>query len=166
MYLYHFFLLCLFFSPVKFFGTVSLFLLNSIFLGFYSSFEPLVMLNPEHQDVDSFLKKKAWFFSKVILVLNIPLLLINSAFHIDIAWFNACFLAGFLLLASCAVYIKYASYKPNDELRFHIDYLLLFASALIPFLLPIAFLLNSSHKKKAIQNLLHYTDDNSQDTTV
>lgn len=150
------FAVCLFFSPVKFFGTVSLFLLNSIFLGFYSSFEPLLLLNPANLNEEEFLKSKVSFLQRIILVLSVPLLLINSILYPDIAWFNCCFIAGFLILASSSVYIKYANYKPNDDLRFHIDFLLLFASAVIPFLLPLAFFLNLSHRKKAIQNLSYY----------
>lgn len=154
-------LIAVFLSPVKFFSVVALFVLNTVFLGFYNFFEPLVMLNPEGLETKEFLQKKVSFFTKVLILLNAPLLITNSFFHPDIAWFDACFLAGFLLIACCSVYIKYENYKPNDEIRFHIDSLLLFASAIVPFLLPIAFFLNSSHKKKAIQNLSHYIDDKS-----
>jgi len=152
-------LIAIFFSPVKLFGVLALFLLNSTLLGFYSSFEPLVMLNPEGHTIQDFLKHKIGFFTKVILILNVPLLLINSVFQPDVAWYDVCFLGGFLLLASCSIYIKYESYKPNEELHFSIDSLFLYASALIPFLVPIAFFLNSQHKKKAIQNLSNYIDD-------
>lgn len=154
-------LLAVFLSPVKFFDTVALFILNSIFVGFYAFFEPLVMLNPENLSSENFLKNKIIFSNKVLLFSSGPLLLVNSIFHPDIAWFNICFLAGFLFINSCSVYIKYANYKPNDEIRFHIDYLLLFASALIPFLLPISYMLTQSHKKKAIETLSYYFDDHN-----
>lgn len=153
------FLLALLLSPVKFFGVVALFLMNSIFLSFYSEFEPLPMLNPNNLSAEHFLKQKISFFIKVLLVLNVPLLLVNSVFHPDIIWFNLCFLIGFSMLASFSVYIKYANYQPKHDLKFHIDYLFFYAAALIPFLLPLSFFLNISHKKKAIQNLLNYTDD-------
>lgn len=153
------FLLALFLSPVKFFGPLALFLMNSIFLSFYNAFEPLSMLNPYNLPVEHFLKQKISFFIKVILILNVPLLLVNSVFHPDIIWFNLCFLIGFSMLASFSVYIKYANYQPKHDLKFHIDYLFFYAAALIPFLLPLSFFLNRSHKKKAIHNLLNYTND-------
>lgn len=103
------FLLALLLSPVKFFGVVALFLMNSIFLSFYSEFEPLPMLNPNNLSAEHFLKQKISFFIKVLLVLNVPLLLVNSVFHPDIIWFNLCFLIGFSMLASFSVYIKYAN---------------------------------------------------------
>lgn len=148
-------------SPVKFFCLVALFLLNTIFLGFYNFFEPLVMFNPEGLASATFINRKVHFYTKIILLVNTPLLLINSLFQPDVAWYNVCFVAGILLLGSSTIYIKYSNYKPNDDLRFHIDYLLLFASALVPFLLPLAYLLNYSHKKKALQNLSHYINDHS-----
>ncbi len=152
------FLLAVFLSPVKFFAAVALFLMNGTFLSFYSYFEPLTMLNPCNKEAEDFLKQKIHFLIKVLLWTNIPLLLINSVFHPDILWFNTCFLFGFMLLASFSVYIKYAGYAPNQQLTFHIDYLFFYAAALIPFLLPLAFFLNHSHKKRATQNLQNYTD--------
>jgi len=152
------FLIAIFLSPVKFFAVVCLFLFNSIFLSFYASFEPLVMLNPEGRSTEAFLKRKIFFLSKIILISNVPLLLTNCFFHPDIAWFNISFVVGFLLLASCTVYIKYENYRPNDELRFQIDSLFLYAAAVIPFLLPVTFYLNYTHKKKAFHNLSNYID--------
>jgi len=148
-------------SPVKFFCLAALFLLNTIFLGFYNFFEPLLMLNPENHHPAGFLNKKVFFYNKMILLVNGPLLLINSIFQPDVAWYNICFIAGMFLLGSSTIYIKYSFYKPNDDLRFHMDYLFLFASALIPLLLPLAYLLNHTHKKKALRNLSHYMHDNS-----
>ena len=151
------FILVLFFSPVKFFGPVTLFLVNTTFLGFYRYFEPLVMLNPEGLEAQEFLDRKNNFLIKTILALNLPPLIINSVFNLDVAWFNICFLIGFALLASCTIHIKYADYKPNEEQPFHIDSLIVFAAVLIPFFLPISYLLNRSYKKKALVNLTNYT---------
>ncbi|PBQ32603.1 hypothetical protein CNR22_12750 [Sphingobacteriaceae bacterium] len=153
--------IALFLSPVKFFGVLALFLLNSILLGFYNFFEPLTMLNPEGLDAEMFLKRKVLFSHKILLIVNAPLLLFNSILHPDVTWFNACFLTGFLVLASCFIYLKYANYKPNTELSFQIDSLLLFASTIIPFLLPLSLLLARSYKQKALENLSTYIDDNS-----
>jgi hypothetical protein len=54
-------LLAIVLSPVKLFGVMALFLLNSIFLGFYSTFEPLPMLNSCNLPAVDFLKQKVSF---------------------------------------------------------------------------------------------------------
>lgn len=151
------FILVLFFSPVKFFGPVTLFLLNTLFLGFYRYYEPLLMLNPEGLSSENFLDQKNKFLIKTILVFNIPPLLINSVFNLDVAWFNICFLIGFSMLASYSIYMKYSDYKPNDKQPFHMDSLIVFAAVLIPFFLPISYVLSRSYKKKALINLKNYT---------
>jgi hypothetical protein len=159
-------LLALVLSPVKLFGVVALFMLNSIFMGFYSFFEPLCMLNPNALSTDKFLNRKVYFFSKIMLLLNVPLLTINALCHPEIAWFNACLLLAFLLLAACAVFIKYANYKPNERLGMHADFIILFAGIFVPYLLPLGILIYFSSRKKAIQNLLNYTDDHSEHKSV
>lgn len=152
-------LLAVFFSPVKFFALVSLFLLNVVILGFYNSYEPLVMLNPDHLGGKQFLYKKITFLHKALLVCNFPLLLVNTLFHPDIFWYNVCFLAAVLILASYTVYCKYAYYTPNRQPPFLIDSLFIFSSVLIPFLIPVSLVLNTRYRKKALQNLANYTDD-------
>ncbi len=154
-------LLAIVLSPVKLFGLVVLFIINTIFIDFYTSFEPLIMLNPGHHDLKEFLMQKINFFIKIILILNIPVLCINSIINPDALWFNVCFLMAFLLFASCSVFIKYAHYKPNDSLGFNLDFLILFSSVLMPYLLPLSVYIYFSNKKKALTNLSYYSDDNS-----
>lgn len=149
-------LLAVFLSPVKLFGVAALFLLNSIFLGFFNYFEPLCMLNPSHLPAAEFLNRKVAFFSRIILTINLPLLVVNTAFHPEIAWFNLCFLIGFQLFAACVVHIKYANYRPNEQLGLHADQLVLFAALFIPYLLPICIFIYFSSRKKALHHLSHY----------
>jgi hypothetical protein len=145
-------------SPVKLFGLAGLFLLNVIFISFYGSCEPLSMLNPGNLTARDFLRQKTKFFTRIIIITNVPVLAINSFFNQDAAWFNAGFLAGFLLLSACSIYIKYSNYKPNQNLPFHIDYLILSGALLIPYLLPLAIIVYFNNRKKAIQNLIHIYD--------
>lgn len=154
--LFFIFLLAIIFSPVKLFGIVALLLLNLLFLGFYNYFEPLIMLNPENLSAEVFLNKKVSFLSRVTLLLNAPLLLINTLFNPEVVWFNTGFMFAFLLLAASTVYIKYASYKPNTSMRLSIDFLILFSSILLPYLIPLGIFIYFSNKKKAIANLTNY----------
>jgi hypothetical protein len=151
----------LFFSPVKLFAIVALFVFNTVLVGFYGYFEPRLMLNPEQYSIKKFLSTKVKFFVTVILITNVPILIINSVFNPDVTFFNLFFLLGFLLLAACSIYIKYASYKPNDSLGFNMDYLILMLSIILPYLLLISVFIYFSTRKKAQQNLLNYLDDNS-----
>ena len=151
----------LFFSPVKLFAIVALFVFNTVLVGFYGYFEPRLMLNPQQYSIKKFLSTKVKFFVKIILITNLPILVINSVFNPNMAFFNLFFLLGFVLLAASSIYIKYASYKPNDSLGFNMDYLILMLSIILPYLLPISLFIYFSTRKKAHQNLLNYIDDNS-----
>ncbi len=146
-------------SPVKLFGLVALFLLNSLFLGFYGFSEPLLMLNPESLSPEDFLGRKINYLVKMVMIINSPLLLVNALFNPESAWFNLCFLMALLLLAACVIYIKYANYRPNAPQGFHLDFLILFGSLLLPYLLPLSFFLYYSNRKKAIAQLKHYHYD-------
>lgn len=149
-------LIALILSPVKLFGVVVLFLLNSVFLGFYNYCEPLLMLNPENLTAEIFLWKKVSFLTRMLLLINIPLLAINGIFNPEVIWFNLGFIFAFLLFAASTVYIKYANYKPNTPLRLSIDYLILTGSAVLIYLIPLSIFIYFSNKKKAILNLSYY----------
>lgn len=148
-------------SPVKLFGLVALFLLNSILLGFYSYFEPIVMLNPDQLDKKSLLNRKINFFIKMVLLTSAPVLILNSVLHPEAISFNFFFLLGFILLAASTVYMKYAAYKPNQQQGFNVDALVLIASLFIPYLLPLSLFIYYNNRKKAIHNLSTYIDDHS-----
>lgn len=154
-----FLLVAIILSPVKFFGLLALFLLNITFLGFYNFYEPLLMLNPRNLPIQEFLREKTDYTLKVVLVVNTPLLLVNSIFHFESSWFCLCFIFGFSLLASCAVYLKYAYYHPNGVQGFRIDFLILITGVLVPYLLPLCIYVYYSSRKKAILNLSHYLHD-------
>ncbi len=149
-------LIALILSPVKLFGVVVLFLLNSVFLGFYNYCEPLLMLNPENLTAENFLKKKISFLIRMLLFINIPVLAINIIFNPEVLWFDLGFIFAFLLLAACTVYIKYANYQPNTSLRLSVDYLVLTGSVILIYLLPLSIFIYFSNKKKAINTLSCY----------
>jgi hypothetical protein len=150
-----------FFSPVKLFAIVALFVFNTVLAGFYGYFEPRLMLNPQNLSIKKFLSLKIKFFVKVILITNIPILVVNSIFNTEAALFNLFFLLGFILLAATSVYIKYATYKPNESMGFSMDYLILIFSVILPYLLPLGIFIFFSTRKKAAHNLLNYLNDNS-----
>lgn len=155
------FLVMLTLSSVKLFAIVALFLFNSILLGFYSTNEPRVMLNPDSMPVSRFLNQKVLFLLKVIFIINAPVLIINSIFQPDALSFNLSFLLGFMLLGATTIYIKYANYRPSTSLSFSMDFVILTATLALPYLLPLGVYIFFSNKKKAKKNLLIYLDDHS-----
>lgn len=151
-------LLALLLSPVKLFAIVPLFMINQIVLSFYNYHEPLLMLNPEGMEHTRFLNRKIHFTLKALLLVNLPFLIINSAFQPEVATFNMFFLIGFCLLAYAAIYIKYADYTPNESMGLKIDLLLLNVSLFLPYLLPLSILILLNNRKKALLNLKTYQD--------
>lgn len=147
------------FSPVKLFGLMALFLLNSVLLSFYATSEPILMLNPDFLSPGEFLRRKIKFLNRIVFFINTPLVLVNSFCHPESAWFCAGFLAGTFLLCSTTIYIKYANYRPNSSSMSSIDQLVLFAGLLIPYLLPLSVYLFYSNRRKAIETLQTYQDD-------
>lgn len=156
-----FYLLAVVLSPVKLFGIMALFAFNFIILGFYSVFEPRMMLNPEHLPVRRFLARKVNFVCAAIVILNLPLVAVNSFCHPEVLTMNAGFFAAFLLLGACGVYIKYAAYDPSGSIPISVDMLVLVLSVFIPYLLPLSVIIYFSVKKRAVKNLLEYSDDHS-----
>jgi hypothetical protein len=148
-------------SPVKLFAIAALFVFNVIILGFYSFFEPRIMLNPGQLSISKFLSSKVRFMIRAILITNLPILIVNSIFQPDVVWFNVFFLAGFLVMTVTGIYIKYAHYRPSDSLPLSFDYLVLLVSVFVPFLLPLSFFILFSNLKKAKNNLSLYLDDHS-----
>ncbi len=148
-------------SPVKLFGLAALFLVDLVILGYYNFFEPLIMLNPDFLSPEDFLGKKIAFLRKSLVVVNVPVLFMNSIFNPDVMWFNIGYLFALLLLASCTVFIKYASYRPNDSMRMSVDMLVLTGSLFFPYLIPLGIIIYFSTKRKAINNLSHYCNDSN-----
>lgn len=146
-------LLSVILSPVKLFGIVPLFLLNSIFTSFYNYNEPIHMLNPGNFSAQNFLREKASFNSRMTLYFNLPLLAINSLFNHDAFVFNVLFLIVFMLIATTTVYLKYGAYKPNQNSTYRLEYFFLFSPLVTPWLLPISIFIFYSARRKAVDNL-------------
>jgi hypothetical protein len=146
-------LLALLLSAAPYFCQLSLLALNGIFIGFYRQHEPFIMLNPSHLAVEDFLSSKTGFLNKMILLVTLPLLVVNSIFNPQLVWFNAAYIPAFLLLADCSIYIKYGDYGNSTGGELHLDVFLLYLCVLIPLLIPVSMLVTYRHRKRAIANL-------------
>ena len=151
-------------SPVKLFPLIGLFILNSIFAGFYYEFEPRYMLNPSSLSNSEFLQRKVAFTWRMILYISLPVLLINCVFEQDMIAANAFYLIGFMIMAAGMVYLKYAQYEPGEQLKPTADSLFLALGVLVPYLLPLSLLIAWNNRKKAIQHLSNYFNDQDKNT--
>jgi len=156
----------LFLSPVKFFLLAALFLMNTVVCSFYQEQEPLLMLNPEGKSVQSFLDGKRKFLQKFFLYSNVPILVINSILHFELIGYNLAIIPALVLLANYTIYAKYASYKPNTKQVAGLDALFVYLATVLPFALPLSYLLVTSYRKKAFLDLEHYCNDSSKNTAV
>jgi len=153
-----FLLLSLVLSPVKLFGIVCLFIFNTIIFSFYDTCEPLLMLNPNWLPSEDFLLKKVKMIIKTLFPLNIIILAINSIFNPEIVGLNIVILFSFILIGVCSIYIKYSYYQPNLQYTYKIDFLFLYASIFLPYLLPLSIITYYTSKRKAAANLSNYLE--------
>lgn len=143
-------------SPVKFFGLAALLLLNLVIAGFYSINEPLMMLNPFRFSIEEFLKSKINFCLKASIILNLPLLTVNSIVHPEQFYINVLFIIGICILHATIILIKYANYEPRTSLPTNADTIIVTISLFVPWLLPLSGLIFLNNRKKAINNLRRY----------
>ncbi|MFC5271676.1 hypothetical protein [Adhaeribacter terreus] len=149
--------LALAFCWVKVLPLALLWLFFGIVLNFYQQAEPLQLLRTITGNPKDLLRKKIMQMVKLLLLLSLPVILLQTIFH---PWLGLAALA-FLLLQSCvlafAIFLKYSTYEPNKTLNSNM-LLVSFAqiSVVIPFfiLLPLALIFRQY--RRALQNLTHY----------
>jgi hypothetical protein len=137
-----------------------LWLMMTVVISFYQECESLQVLYATGSDARPFLREKIISHSKLVLIIFIPVLVINSIFHPGMIFINLAFLLLQLILLALAIVMKYATYEPGADLRG--NSLLLGISSfmiLIPFLFLIPMLLAIRKYGRACQNLKSYFHD-------
>ncbi|MBS1647092.1 MAG: hypothetical protein JST67_07115 [Bacteroidetes bacterium] len=148
-------------SPVKLFGIIVLFLVNSMFFSFYTDCEPVVMLLAQPHSAQKILNKKIIYTAKNISIINIPLLIVSSVFNPDFILIHIGFLLYMYLLTILAVSAKYNSYKPNTKNTAASLQLAVATAALVfPPLAILTVFLCIKNYNGAITQLNFYLDDN------
>ncbi len=127
---------------------------------FYTECESLQILRAEGLSSKKFMQKKLLQHTSYILLLNVPILLINTAFNLDYWFINLLFVFVQLTLVCFVICLKYSSYIPNNTSTPNgIMMTMVMLGTIIPFLLPIPFLLSIYHYRKVIHNLRFYLHD-------
>lgn len=158
-----FMLLSIVLSPLKLFPLVALFFANQMLCNFFSTNEGIQLLKANQQSTSMFLNN---IFKKqlvLLVLLNAPVLIINSLFNNDLLLFNSFYLGYNCLMLTVVICIKYESYNPKQqENNFQFRQLLLIFGLFMPFLAIITVLYFFQSRNLAIKNLQFYLDDNHQ----
>lgn len=137
-----------------------LWMFTAIVSSFYFECEPLQLLFASDKKSKQFLKLKVQNHSKLLLAVYCPVLLINSIFHPDAIWIIVLFIIVQLTFLAFAILLKYSVYSPNDNLNHNSVVLSIsFIGSIIPFLLPVSFIMCVRNYRKAVKNLDSYFND-------
>ncbi len=145
---------------IKIVPLVFLWILTSIVSSFYYECESIQLLLATESSAKQFLKLKVLSHSKILLTVFLPILIINSIIHTDAIWINLAFIIVMLSFLLFTIYLKYSVYSPSDDLK-HNSVLIAFTyiGVLIPFLLPVSFIMCIRNYKLAVKKLNYYFND-------
>lgn len=136
---------------------VALWLITVQAASFYAECESVLMLRSGYTSAVSLLHTKIKRHSRMLLLLSLPVLMVNSFFCPGMLWINLAFAGVQLLLLVFAILLKYAVYIPEKTLSGN-NILLGIASlsVAVPFLLPVPLLMNIRNYGRAVRNLKTY----------
>lgn len=153
------FLLALALSPLKLFPLVTLFLFNNVIFSFYEANESVQMLQASQQTPKQLIASLLNSGVKKMVLVNFPILLINSIFNPDLWMFNMYFFAYNVLILATVIALKYESYQYKNSVSNHqIKLIVMILGLFIPYLFPLAIIFYVQSRAGAIKNLSHYLD--------
>jgi hypothetical protein len=153
------FLLALALSPLKLFPLVALFLFNNVMFSFYEANESVQMLQASQKTPKQFIASLLNSGVKKMVIVNFPVLLINSIFNPDLWMFNMYFFTYNVLILASVIALKYESYQYKTSASNHqIKLIVMILGLFIPYLLPLAIIFFVQSRDGAIKNLSHYLD--------
>lgn len=146
---------------VKFAPLIFLWLFTIAVMSFYQESEPLdILLASGKKSGRAFLYAKVKAHTRLLLSVLLPVLIINSCIHPELAWVNLVFVLMQLSLLLFAILLKYSMYEPNQALTGNNVILSVVSiGSALPFLLPLPWLMSVRSYGKAINNLNQYLHD-------
>ena len=149
-------------SSVKLFPLVALCLVNITIMGFYTEGESRQMLTANSYIPKELMLSKIMFSIKAVLLINVPVVVINSIFNCDFIFINSLFLMYACLVIVFAVACKYNAYKPNTSLEsISIQFAFVFIALIFPQFMVLTVFITYYYYQKAIKNLGYYIHDNT-----
>lgn len=149
-------------SPLKLFPLAGLFICNMIYFSFYEVNESIQMLQSSGKTPKRFLAVMSYTAMFRLIVLNAPVLVINSLFHYDMAWVNVFFMLYSSLLLLTVIAMKYANISYYSKANpYQVKLLIMCLGLFMPYLMPLAIIFYLQSRTEALKNLkqyLHVTD--------
>ncbi len=147
-------------SPLKLFPLVALFLFNMILCSFYEVNESVQMIQASGKTPARFLSEISGSGLSKMVLLNLPVLVINTGFNRDLFLFNVYFLVYNLFMLATVIALKYSDYEykkaaGNNQVKLIIMVIGLFN----PYLFPLVLIFYFQSRAAAIKNLSNYLDD-------
>ena len=153
------FLLAFILSPLKLFPLVALFLVNNVIFSFYEANESVQMLQAFQKSPKHLMAFLLNLGVKKMVIVNAPILLINSIFNPDLWMFNVYFLVYNLLILASVIALKYENYQYKNSTSNHqIKLIVMILGLFIPYLFPLAIVFYFQSRAGAIKNLSRYLD--------
>jgi len=139
---------------------VAIIVLSLVVANFFESGEPLSVLISPELGPKRFLFRKLLIAQTIISLMLLPLVLAFVLFHPEL-WYIPVVeyvLISFILMY--AIFLKYAFYKPNQQLIAGQIFTAIGAMSLfLPFLIPLVWILSVRFYYQSISNLNPYLDD-------
>ncbi len=156
-------LLAIIASPLPYFSLFICWLLTAIITGFYQIFEPRDQLRFHHASPKKYLNSKIKNGIKYYLLLVTPIIIAYTIMHHNQLIISFAALSLFLILLAFTIISKYAYYQPVATTGPHQIYLTIgLISFIIPFMVPVPFVLTLTHYRKAIKRLTPYFYDSAK----
>ena len=142
---------------VKLLPLVFLWLLNTSVVSFFGECEPIKILRSKPVSPMHFLKSKIMLYSKFVLIIFLPVLVINTIFNPEHWIVDILFLLVQLSLLAFAIINKYRCYEPNKNLDSNSVILsILSIGSIVPFFLPVPLIMSVVYFPRAINNLKRF----------
>lgn len=153
-------LIALILSSVKLFPLVALCMINFSIMSFYTEGESRQMLTANSFSPKEIMFSKIIFSVKIMQLINLPVVIINSIFNQDFLFINAMFLLYNCLIIVFAVACKYNAYKPNTSLEsISLQFGFVLLALMFPYFIILTVFLTYYYYQKALKNLSYYTND-------
>ncbi|MDO9256779.1 MAG: hypothetical protein Q7U54_14765 [Bacteroidales bacterium] len=147
-------------SWFRVFPLIILWFISVTVASFYTECEPLHILREGNFSAVKLLKRKLLRMVKYILILQIPVLVINTIFNPEFWLLNLLFIPLQISFVSYAVFLKYSSYEPNkNAIGNNVILSVVSLGSIIPYFLPIPLLMAIFTYGKAKTNLNNYLND-------
>ncbi len=144
-------------TPVRMGSLLLIWLISLQFSNGFEQHESLDCLRWNQVSSKDFLRNKIIRQTRFLFLLSLPIILLHGILVPEEALLSVMFLLNQLVLLALALVFKYASFQPGYQSSSgNVLMSIMGLSALIPFLLPIPFLMLLLYYPKAIQRLNQY----------